>query len=344
LSGSPPPPLSISRWACPALLRRRRTMAASQHFHPIEGRATAPIRGLVNARFGDFPSVREWLWFALQLLAIAALQLGDDIIRGNIDPPNVHEAIRHAQEIVHLEQAHGFFVEPAWLLWLRHAHALFGLLSYDFMMHVADVVYALGQTLVPLLLVLWLFLRHRSHFPRVRNVAFLSTLLALVGYELYPTAPPRLTPGLVYHHHLFHFPNTVQQVIGDGKLNGIPVGYNAYSAMPSLHIAWALIVAGSIVLLAHHRLVRLLAGLYPLLMLFTVVVSANHYLLDAAGGALAAALATMLALLFDAGGLYLRRPRRTSTHLRFPAVTPTQPVPVRAWREPPLPHECTSMR
>jgi hypothetical protein len=87
-----------------------------------------------------------------------------------------------------------------------------------------NVIYALGQTLVPLLLALWIFLRHRSHFPLVRNVTFLSTLLALVGYELYPTAPPRLTPGLVYHHHhLFHFQDTVQQVIGDSNPSIIPI-------------------------------------------------------------------------------------------------------------------------
>jgi membrane-associated phospholipid phosphatase len=295
----------------------------------------------VTARPGSRPAVREWLWFALQLLAIAALQLGDDIIRGNIDPPNVHEAIRHAQEVVHIEGAYGIFVEPAWQLWIRHSHALFGLLSYDFMVHMTEVIYALGQTLVPLLLALWLFLRHRPHFPLVRNVAFLSTLLSLVGYELYPTAPPRLTPGLVYHHHLFHFQNTVQQVIGDGKLNGTPIGYNAYSAMPSLHIAWALIVGASIALLVGPLLIRLLAGLYPLLMLLTVVVSANHYLLDAAGGALAAVLATMLALLFDVGRRYLRCTRWTTTRLKFPTVVPAQPVPIVAWREPLLPHGCT---
>jgi membrane-associated phospholipid phosphatase len=319
-------------------------MAISEPYHPIEARATTPSLELVNATPSSRPSFRQWFWFALQLLAIIALQLGDDIIRGNIDPPNVHEAIRHAREVAHLEQAHGFFIEPTLQLWIRHSHALFGLLSYDFVVHVTDVIYALGQTLVPLLLALWIFLRHRSHFPLVRNIAFLSTLLALVGYELYPTAPPRLTPGLIYHHHLFHFQNTVQQVIGDGKLNGTPIGYNAYSAMPSLHIAWALIVAGSVMLLTRHRLVRLLAGLYPLLMLFTVVASANHYLLDAAGGALAAVLATMLALLCDAGRRYLHRSRRATTHLGFPAVMPAQPVPIRVWREPLLPHGCAGRR
>jgi hypothetical protein len=208
----------------------------------------------------------------------------------------MQEAIRHAQAVAYLERAHGFFVEPTLQLWVRHTHAVFGMLSYATVVRMTDIIYALGQTLVPLGIALWIFLRHHAHFPFVRNVAFLSTLLALVGYELYPTAPPRLTPGLLYHHHLFRFQDTVQHVIGDGKLNGIPLGYNAYSAIPSLHIAWALIVAGSVVLLAHHPVVRLTAALYPLLMLFTVVVSANHFLLDAAGGALAIALAALVAL------------------------------------------------
>jgi membrane-associated phospholipid phosphatase len=264
---------------------------------------------LVNATPSTRPSRRQWLWFALQLLAIAALQLGDDIIRGNIDPPNKQEAIRHAQEVAHLEQAHGVFVEPAFQTSIQHVHALLGLLSYGFIVQITDIIYALGQTLVPLLVALWIFLRHRSHFPLVRNITFISTLLALAGYELYPTAPPRLTPGLIYKHHPFHFLDTVQHVIGDGKLNGIPIGYNAYSAIPSLHISWALIVMASVMLLAHHRLVRLLAGLYPLLMLFTVVVSGNHYLLDAVGGALAVGLATVIALVLEPGHMHLARTR-----------------------------------
>jgi hypothetical protein len=280
-------------------------MAASQYFYPTEAHATTPDRGLVNDRPSSRPSVRQWLWFALQLLAIAALQFGDDIVRGNINPPNVHEAIRRAQEVARFEQAHGFFIEPALQLWIRHSHALFGLVSYGTVIRVTDIIYALGQTLVPLVLALWLFLRHRSRFALVRNVAFLSTLLALFGYELYPTAPPRLTPGLNYHHHTFQFQDTVQHVIGDGKLNGTPIGYNAYSAMPSLHIAWALIVAASVVLIASPLIVRLLAALYPLLMLFTVVVSANHYVLDAVGGAVAVVVATEIALTLEPGNMHV---------------------------------------
>jgi hypothetical protein len=211
--------------------------------------------------------------------------------------------------VVHFEQIHGFFVEPSLQLWLRHAHPLSGLISFAGVVHVTNFVYAVGQTLVPLSVAVWIFLRHRSRFALVRNVTLLSTLLALVGYELYPLAPPRLTTGLIYQHHAFRFQDTVQHVIGDGKLNGVPIAYNAYSAMPSLHMAWALILAASVILLTHTLLVRIFAGAYPLVMLFTVVVSGNHYLLDAAGAALVVALATVIMVALESTRARLQRVR-----------------------------------
>jgi RNA polymerase-binding transcription factor DksA len=158
-------------------------------------------------------------------------------------------------------------------------------------------------------LAIWIWRTHPSHFPLVRNIAMVSVLLGVVGYELYPLAPPRLTTGVVYHGHAFHFQNTAVQVVGSVKLNGVPVGYNAYSAMPSLHIATALIVAGCLLLLSRSLLLRVLAALYPFLMLFTVIVSANHYLLDAVGGALTVALATVLVLVLEPGHMHLARIR-----------------------------------
>jgi hypothetical protein len=281
------------------------------------------------------PSFLEWVWFALQLLAIAAVELGDDIFRGDIDPPNAREAIQHAQQVAHFEQAHGFFIEPAIQFWFRQGHALFGLLSYATVVQVTNTIYALAQTLVPIALAIWIYLAHRSHFPLVRNITLFSTVLALAVYELFPLAPPRLTTGLIYNHHAFRFQDTVQSVIGDGKLSGAPISYNAYSAMPSLHVAWALIVAGSVILFAHSLLPRLLAGLYPILMLFTVVVSANHYLLDAAGAALVVAVAAVIALLLELGRTHLHRARsefRSESAANPPyallAITTTQPVAI----------------
>jgi hypothetical protein len=90
--------------------------------------------------------------------------------------------------------------------------------------------------------------------------------------------------------------------------------------MPSLHIATALIVAGCLLLLSRSLLLRALAALYPLLMLLTVIVSANHYLLDAVGGALAVGLATVLALVLEPGHLHLARIRVVPVAAPIPAT------------------------
>ena len=82
----------------------------------------------------------------------------------------------------------------------------------------------------------------------------------------------------------------------------------------------------ALVLLAHPLAVRLLAGLYPLLMLFTVVVSANHYLLDAVGGALAVALATVVALILEPGHARLRRVRLAARPFQGSVVMTSPPV------------------
>jgi len=268
-----------------------------------------PSIGTDRVRFGTPGAWRRWLSFVLQLLAIEAFEVGDDIFRGNIHPPNAQAAVHHAHQLVHFEQAQGLFVEPALQLWARHVHGLFGLLSYGTVVAATDAIYALGQTLVPLVLAIWIWRTHPSHFSLVRTIAMVTVLLGVVGYELYPLAPPRLTTGVVYPGHAFHFQNTAVQVIGSVKLNGVPAGYNAYSAMPSLHIATALIVAGCLLLLSRSLLLRVLAALYPFLMLLTVIVSANHYLLDVVGGALTVGLATVLALVLEPGHMHLARTR-----------------------------------
>lgn len=246
-----------------------------------------------------------WLLFALQLLLIEAFELGDDIIRGNLLAPNPAEAVRHARQLVALEQSHDLFIEPAVQLWARHLHALSGLLNDDTIIRTTDLIYAAGQTLIPILLAVWIFRRHRTHWPLVRAIAFLTVSLCVLGYELYPVAPPRLTTGLLYAGQAFTFQNSTAQVIGTVKLNGIPLAYNAYSAMPSAHMAVAILVAGCVLLLTRSRLVGPLVLLYPFLMLFTVTVSGNHYLLDAAGGAVAVVLAGVIALIFEPGHRHL---------------------------------------
>lgn len=178
----------------------------------------------------------------------------------------------------------------------------------------ADGVYAFCHIFVTLAVVAWLFVDHRGRFVLVRNIVFLTNALALVGYELFPMAPPRLAAGLQYAGHSFHFRDTMRHVLGTGTLNGTPIAYNPFSAMPSLHVAWALVIGASLLLIAHNPLIRILGVVYPAVMIFTVVITANHFLLDAVGAAAVAGLATVLALVLQ---VVVKRLRCPETRLRL---------------------------
>jgi hypothetical protein len=117
----------------------------------------------------------------------------------------------------------------------------------------------------------WLFVRHRDAYRRRRTTLVALTALCLV-IQLIPVAPPRMLPGtgLVDTAVLYH-----QSVYGS------VAGFNAdeLSAMPSVHVGWAVLVAVAIITTARTRW-RWLALLYPAMTTLVVVVTANHFWLD----------------------------------------------------------------
>jgi hypothetical protein len=145
-------------------------------------------------------------------------------------------------------------------LFLRHRLVLRGFNEFYAFIHTP----ALAVCLV------WLFVRHRQHYPPVRTVLALVTGASL-AIQLFPVAPPRLLPVL--------------GVVDTGALIGPRVyspgapGLDQLSAMPSLHVGWSIVIAGAIVLVCR-RPWRWLALGYPILTLLTVVVTGNHFWAD----------------------------------------------------------------
>jgi hypothetical protein len=166
---------------------------------------------------------------------------------------------------------------------LPHRELVHLLNSYYVEVHVP----ALGLALV------WLFVRHRDRYPAVRNVLVAVTGASLV-IQLLPVAPPRLVTGLgvVDTGHLIG-PSTYPATVAPGL--------DQLSAMPSLHVGWALIVAGSIIWSLRARW-RWLALLYPALTWWVVLVTGNHYWLDGAVSLLLVVVATLVVGLLRAGG------------------------------------------
>jgi PAP2 superfamily len=186
---------------------------------------------------------------------------------------------------------------------LQHRSLLHWLNMYYAWVHVP----ALGVCLV------WLFVRHRNQYPQVRTVVALVTGAGLV-IQLFPVAPPRLLPrlGIV----------DTGAVIGPSVYSRGAPGLDQLSAMPSLHVAWALIVGGSIVWVCRSRW-RWLALGYPALTVFTVVVTGNHFWAD---GIVAAALCAVAAFIVARAYRKPMPPGPTEDPVPFRPVNAGHPV------------------
>lgn len=154
----------------------------------------------------------------------------------------------------------------------------------------------------------WLFWRHREHYARWRTTLVLTTA-ACLAVQFVPVAPPRFLPGEGFVDTAVVYGQSVY-----GRMNtGIA---DQLSAMPSVHFAWAALIAGGVVSAARSRW-RWVAVAHPALTLFTIVATANHYWLDAvvAGVLLAAAWAVREVTLRALA-------RRPAPALPLPAGTP----------------------
>ena len=179
-------------------------------------------------------------------------------------------ALQHAHDVVRMERTLGIFHELAVQQWALDAP--------DFVMAVARFTYFQCQFTITFGFVIWVYIWRHYAYTMLRNVLFATFMLAVPGYILYPTAPPRLLPELG-----FVDPLAVAALNQQGTL--VKLFGNPYAAMPSLHTATAILVGATGVLVTRHLLARALWALYPALVVFSIVATANHFFLDAIAGA-----------------------------------------------------------
>ncbi len=163
---------------------------------------------------------------------------------------------------------------------------------------VMNVYYGTLHFIITAGLLIWLYAKRHGAYRRLRNLLGATTGLALIGYWAFPLAPPRLylqcdgdIPALGPEGGLVKpdcFVDTLDKIGGlwNYQSSAAKAIANAYAAMPSLHFGWALWCAIVIWQEVGGRKGRVLAVLYPALTLFAIVVTANHYFLDAVGGAI----------------------------------------------------------
>jgi len=154
----------------------------------------------------------------------------------------------------------------------------------------ANYYYATLHFIVTASVLVWLFVARPRDYRAARTVLLVMTLLALVGYWLFPLAPPRLTPGE-------GFVDTVRTfgTWGVAPSAIVASASNQYAAMPSMHVGWALWSGLTVARYAPRRTVRALGLAYPVATLLVVVATGNHFVLDAVGALLVFGVATVVA-------------------------------------------------
>ena len=203
--------------------------------------------------------------FLRELVLVVALLLlykyGRFLTKGHVET-----ALHNARDVIRLERSLGVFTEAGLQdLVLRDTTLVRFLNVYYLVAHVAVTAAAF----------LWLYARHPPTYRRFRNVMVVITVWGIVVHLLLPLAPPRMFPNL-------GFVDTAR-VFGPASYGaGSPYkGFaNQFAAMPSLHFGWALVIAWA-VLIATSSKWRFAVLAHLVVTLAAIVLTANHYWLDA---------------------------------------------------------------
>jgi hypothetical protein len=151
---------------------------------------------------------------------------------------------------------------------LSHPHLVEALNGFYDVVHVPALIGFL----------LWLYFRHRDGYSKWRTIGAILTGACLL-IQMIPVAPPRLMPGLGFVDTAMRYKESVYAPGGVGDATQL-------AAMPSVHVAWAVFIAVAVIAVSGSRW-RWLVVLHPVVTVFAVVATANHWWLD---GIIAAAL------------------------------------------------------
>jgi hypothetical protein len=219
-----------------------------------------------------------WLDVVRQVSLFVSAFLVYDLVRGLVEGGRAMAAFQHARELIAIERTLHLFVEPSVQAWASGSHVL---------MVAASWLYVNAQTSITVAALLYLYLRHNRSFYFVRNMILIAMPLALIGYLVFPTAPPRFLPE-------WGFSDTVTDLTPvhiEHHSGSMLAMFNPYAAVPSMHVAFALMIGWTLARLVRRPAVRVLWAVYPFLMTFVILATANHFVLDAVLGALTAAIA-----------------------------------------------------
>jgi membrane-associated phospholipid phosphatase len=220
-----------------------------------------------------------WVDALRQLGLFALADICYETVRG-VAEGNAALAFDNARTIVDLEQGGGLFFEQGLQAWVM-AHRLL----VDF----ANFMYVNSHFVITTTFLVWLYLRRNRQFYFVRNMFMVAMGMALIGYLALPTAPPRFFPELGFVDTIAYYAD----VRHDSAF--VALFFNPYAAVPSMHVAFALMISIPAALLVRRTVSKLAWASYPALVTLVVIATGNHWWLDAVAGAFVALVAALVA-------------------------------------------------
>jgi hypothetical protein len=244
------------------------------------------------SKVAALPARRRWaggiglrdghvIYWWVEILALIAFYVIYSAIR-NANQGDDAQAFENAKQILDWQRALGIAHEETLQDWA---------LSFKPIVIAANYFYGSMHFVVTIGAGIFLFRKFPDDYPLMRNTIAITTTLALIGFVTYPLMPPRLLPDS------FGFVDTLDRYptfwsFNSGAMSKVS---NQYAAMPSVHVAWALWCTLAFYPRVRARAAKVLAILYPVTTIVVIVVTANHYLLDAVGGAVVFCIGVLIA-------------------------------------------------
>jgi PAP2 superfamily len=258
----------------------------------------------MTAERGAAPRVHRKLWAAktlrdghviywwAEMLMIGFFYIVYSAVR-NADKVRTAEAFQHAKEILRWQHTLGIDHELTINQWALHFKPLVVASNY---------YYGSLHFIVTIGVGIFLFRKWPNDYPRWRNTLGIATSIALIGFRFWPLMPPRLLDTMP--HADFGFVDTLAKyptlwTFNSGTMKNIS---NQFAAMPSVHCCWALWCACALVPRLKHTWAKWLAVSYPVVTVAVIVITANHYFLDAVGGFLIFGIGYTVARLITRAG------------------------------------------
>ncbi len=214
---------------------------------------------------------RGWPHFFLQVVLLGSFTFVY-ALSGLYGHRERQAAFANSRELERLERLIGIDWEHPLQHWVLHAPRIF--------LDIANYTYFNCQFTASTLFLLWAYARRNERFGLIRDALLAANYVSLIVLFVYPAAPPRLVPG-------GGFTDTLDANSVNLHSRFIDALNNPYSAMPSLHASYAIVVGVAGFSLTRRRWAKLVWALYPFLVVYSVVATGNHFLLDVIAGALA---------------------------------------------------------